>query len=110
MLDIQTACGALRAQRCLEITYDGFARVVEVHACGYTKDNKPIMRAWQVRGGSVSNEPVGWELLRLDETTGGRALDNENSGAPRRGYKPNDAAIARIVCQIEAAAVAWPGR
>jgi hypothetical protein len=57
------------------------------------------MRVWQVRGGNVSNEPVGWKLLRLDETVG-LVLLNELSAAPRQGYKRGDRAIKRIVCQL----------
>ena len=61
-------------------------------------------------GGSVSDEPVGWKLLRLDEAAGGLVLRDEQSQAPRHGYKPKDRAIARIVCQIDPAAVTWPSR
>lgn len=73
--------------------------MVEVHAVGFTKDGKEIMRVWQVSGGSVSNEPVGWKLLRLDETTGA-ALTKDPSAAPRAGYKRDDRAMERIICQI----------
>jgi hypothetical protein len=44
-----TACDALRQRKRLELRYDGYTRVVEVHAVGSTKDGNDIMRVWQVR-------------------------------------------------------------
>jgi hypothetical protein len=85
-----TACEALRTGKRLALNYDGFPRVVEVHAVGRTQENNWVMRVWQVRGGSVHNEPVGWKLMRLDEASSGRMLDNEVSNAPRTGYKRGD--------------------
>ena len=98
-MQTRTACEALANGCLLEIRYDGYTRDVEVHACGYTKDDNAVMRVWQVRGGSVHNEPVGWKLLRLDEASALAILD-EKSAAPRRGYRKGDKAMARIVCQI----------
>ena len=51
---------------------------------GVTKENHAVMRVWQVAGGSVSHEPVGWKLLRLDEATGA-SVTNQKSLAPRPG-------------------------
>lgn len=82
-----TACSALRTGKCLEVRYDGFIRVVEVHAVGITADGHAVMRVWQVRGGSVSGEPVGWKLLRLDEARSSGIL-LEDSAAPRPGLPP----------------------
>jgi hypothetical protein len=93
------ACEALHAGKRLSITYDGFSRVVEVHAVGTTKDGSPIMRAWQCRGGSQSGNPVRWRLFSLDKTWTYSILD-ECSEAPRLGYKRGDRAIAFIRCQI----------
>lgn len=94
-----TACDALQKAVCLEIRYDGYFRIVEVHAVGISTAGHSVMRVWQVRGGSVHNEPVGWKLLRLDETAG-LALTQEKSLAPRPGYKHGDRDMQRIICQI----------
>ncbi len=93
------ACDAVSKGLCLEVSYDGFARVVEVHAVGIASEGNAVMRVWQVRGGSVHNEPVGWKLLRLDETRA-LALANEPSAAPRKGYRRGDSAMQHILCEI----------
>jgi hypothetical protein len=92
------ACDALRQGKCLELRYDGFSRIVEVHAVGTSEEGNDLMRVWQVRGGSVSNERSGWKLLRLDEAFGAHLTDEE-SEAPRKGYKCGDKAMMFIDCQ-----------
>jgi hypothetical protein len=96
---VQTACDALRSGHILQLQYDGYIRDVEVHAVGYTKDDNAIMRVWQVGGGSVSNEPVGWKVLRLDEATGA-FVTKQKSCAPRFGYRPGGKVMSVIQCQL----------
>lgn len=96
---METAREALTQGRCLEVRYDGFARVVEVHACGYTAKGDAVMRVWQVRGGSASGERTGWKLLRLDEARAVGVL-GEPSEAPRPAYKRGDPSMTRIVAQV----------
>jgi hypothetical protein len=93
------ACNALRSSRCLQVNYNGFSRVVEVHAVGVSTAGNPVMRVWQIRGGSESGEPVGWKLMRLDEAVSVSLL-NEKSNAPRPGYKQGDKGMVSIVCQL----------
>lgn len=93
------ACDALRQGKRLELRYDGFTRIVEVHAVGTSEEGHDLMRVWQVRGGSVSNERIGWKLFRLDETFSPHLTD-EKSEAPRKGYKRGDKAMRFITCQI----------
>jgi hypothetical protein len=95
----QLPCEALQKGKLLQLRYDGFFRVVEVHAVGNTKEGNLVMRVWQVRGGSVSGESQGWKLLRLDEAIGGQLID-ENSQAPRHGYRRNDSVMITISCQL----------
>jgi hypothetical protein len=93
------ACDALRSRKRLELRYNGFSRIVEVHAVGISKENNPIMRVWQVSGGSESGERTGWKLMRLDEALSAHVTDQE-SQAPRSGYKRGDAAMRSIQCQL----------
>ncbi len=96
---IEMVCKPLKARQRFELRYNGFVRVVEVHAVGFSKNNDPIARVWQVNGGSAGTETVGWKLLRLDQAVGGVVLE-EPSEAPRPGYKSGDRAMSRIVCEL----------
>jgi hypothetical protein len=98
-MDISVACDALSNSRCLEIQYSNYIRVVEVHTVGYSKTEQPIMRAWQVSGGSAQSDTVGWKIFRLDEIQSFNNTEIE-SQAPRTGYRRGDPAIAEIVCEI----------
>ncbi|MGQ3025415.1 hypothetical protein [Sphingopyxis sp.] len=93
------AIAALKSGVCLELRYDGFSRVVEVHAVGISTAGNPCMRVYQVRGGSVSNEPVGWKMMTLDKAFS-MHLTEEESFAPREGYAPNDRGMSTIFAQI----------
>jgi hypothetical protein len=95
----QTACAALRSGHVLQLRYDGYTRDVEVHAVGFTKDDNAVMCVWQVAGGSVGDEAVGWKLLRLDEATEA-VVTTERSMAPRSGYNPADPILKVITCQL----------
>ena len=96
---MNAACDALRRARVLELRYDGYSRCVEVQAVGYSRPGHAVMRAWQVRGGSVSGERVGWKLMRLDDANAA-VISDERSEAPRSGYKHGDPAMDRIVCEL----------
>jgi hypothetical protein len=95
----QTACDALKSRRRLELNYKGLIRVVEVHAVGFSQDDELVARVWQVRGGSADSNNIGWKLLRLEQASGGKII-NEASDAPRAGYKVGDRAIQRILCEM----------
>jgi hypothetical protein len=93
------ACDALRSGYRLELRYDGFIRVVEVHAVGVTTAGNEAMSVYQVRGGSGSNERTGWKTMRLDEAFTANIID-EKSEAPRTGYKRGAAIFSYIFCQV----------
>lgn len=98
-MNILLACQAIQDRKCLDLRYDGYTRIVEVHAVGFSSESNPIMRVWQVSGGSNSGERQGWKLLRLDEVSGAQ-ISSVNSQAPRPRYKRNDTAITNIRCQV----------
>lgn len=95
---LRMATDAITSRVCLLLSYDGWSRVVEVHAVGRSSEGNDIMRVWQVRGGSATNE-VGWKLLRLDEAFSAQ-LTSEASLAPRSGYRRSDPAMRSIYAQI----------
>lgn len=79
----------------LALHYNGFDRIVEVHAVGVSRAGNRLMRVWQVTGGSRSGINVGWKLMSINEASD-LALTEQRSQAPRDGYRRGDRAMARI--------------
>jgi len=98
-MDATIACEALRKGVCLEFSYEGYGRLVEVHIVGVSTSGNMIMRAWQVSGGSSQSDAIGWKTFRLDAATGG-TLTKQTSWAPRDGYRKIDREIVRVICQV----------
>ncbi|KRB52841.1 hypothetical protein ASE02_00005 [Phenylobacterium sp. Root700] len=96
---MDTACDALAQGKVLELQYSGYSRCVEVHAVGISTKGNLVMRVWQIRGGSVSGEAVGWKLMNTDDASGAVILD-EGSQAPRPGYKPGDRGMSSIRAEL----------
>ena len=94
-----SAIAAFNAGVRLELRYDGFNRIVEVHAIGISTAGNPCMRVWQVRGGSVSNEPVGWKMMTLDKAFS-MHMTEEVAQVPRQGYAKNDRGMRTIHAQL----------
>jgi hypothetical protein len=90
---------ALQAGVCLRLQYDGYQRIVEVHAVGISTADNICMRVWQVRGGSVSGESVGWKMMVLDKAFT-MHLTEEVAHSPRQGYAKNDRGMKQIFAQI----------
>ena len=62
---------------------------------GRDKDGEEILRCYQVSGGSVSGEKVGWKILKVHEVFSLNLLKEKFD--VRTGYKRGDKAM-NIVC------------
>ena len=91
------ACVALESGKCLEVQYEMFARIVEVHRVGISPQGAHILSGWQIRG--PADERAGWKLLNLDEAVG-LALTDTPSRAPRPDYRRGAKHFIGIICQL----------
>lgn len=90
---------ALEEGVCLELRYDGFSRLVEVHAVGTSRTGHLCMRVYQVSGGSVSGERSGWKMMLIDKTFSAH-LSSTRSQAPRPGYRKGDRDMLTIYREL----------
>lgn len=98
-MQMSVACKALRTRSVLALRYNHHHRLVEVHVVGISRNRHEIMRAWQIAGGSVSGNPVGWKMIHLANATEAH-ITKQKSQAPRPDYNPDDPAMVRIICQV----------
>jgi len=91
------ACMALESGKCLDVQYETFSRLVEVHRVGISPQGAHILSGWQIRG--PADERAGWKLLNLDEAVGLTLTDT-----PSRAPRPDDRRGAKhfigIICQL----------
>lgn len=93
-----TIVQGIQKRQKLELRYSGYSRTVEPHAYGRDKDGEEILRCYQVSGGSVSGERVGWKILKVHEVFS-LSLLSEKFNA-RVGYKRGDKAMEYIFAQL----------
>jgi hypothetical protein len=91
------ACAALESGKCLEVQYEMFSRIVEVHRVGISPQGGHILSGWQIRG--PANERAGWKLLNLDEAVG-LTLTDIPSRAPRPDYRRGAKQFIGVICQL----------
>ncbi len=96
LLELQRAIA--RRQR-LRVWYEPGSRVIEPHCLGYDRAGDLLLRAYQTRGASRSDESEHWKMLRVDrlhaiEETG------EVFARPRPDFNPDDPIIRRVIASV----------
>lgn len=95
------AIHALEAGKVMQVDYDGYERLIEVHAVGVTLTGAPCMRVFQIEGGSISGAVTpGWRLMLFDKIAN-PMLTDVPSEAPRPGYRQGDKGMLYIFKEIE---------
>src|SRR6185312_4556844 len=95
--DYLLACEAIDQGKCLEMVYETFSRIIEVHRVGISPAGAHIVSGWQIRG--PRNERVGWKLLNLDEPLSLHLTDIP-SLAPRPDYRRGAKQFVGILSQL----------
>lgn len=90
---------AIQGKTLLAFSYDGYSRTVEPHTYGVDTKGNPALRAYQVCGGSESEEYVGWKMFLIESM---RQLSGtqQHFAGPRAKYKRNDCAFKSIYAQL----------
>ena len=97
----ETIRDAIGNKKVLQFTYDDKLRIVEPHVFGISKKEcgSDLLRAYQVMGGSNSDNDLGWRLFSIDKIVDLNILEKTFDTA-RVYYNPNDSAMQEIYINI----------
>lgn len=90
--DIADLRSAIRGRYRLHVFYLPGERLIEPHALGYSNDGQLLLRAYQVRGASTSDEHEHWKLMRVDRLLFVQPAWSR-AKSPRPGYQRDDVAL-----------------
>lgn len=94
-------CEAIATRKLLAFSYEGLARIVAPYGHGFTQAGDEILRAVQVGGASRSGHFASGKLWTVSKMRLVRTLD-EGYAADDPKYEPNDSAMARVHCRVNA--------
>jgi hypothetical protein len=90
---------AIKHMKILGFNYHGFSRVVEPHAYGVNKNGNHVLRAYQIKGGSVSGDVIDWKLFNVSEIS--QLTPTQHLFlSTRAGYERDDKGMIQIFSQL----------
>src|SRR5262249_49594196 len=92
---------AISNKKALRFLYDASVRIVEPYCFGESEAGPDVLRAYQIRGYSLSSGlPNGWRLFDVSKITNLTILEDESFDGKRKDYNPDDAEMIRCHCRL----------
>jgi len=95
----RSICQAIEDHSLLKLDYGDRLRIVEPHIYGEDSRGHELLSAYQVSGGSVSGEHVGWKLFDLDKVRGVEVMPIRFL-EPQAAYNPGDRTFTRVYSRL----------
>ena len=89
---------AIKEQKTICFTYEGYSRVVEPYLIGISKKGNQVLSAYQVSGMSKT-KIIGWKQFKIDAIESIKLM--EDKFIVRKEYNPNDKNMISILARIE---------
>ncbi len=95
----ETIVSAIKNKHVLSFFYDDALRTVEPQTYGISTAGHPILRAYQMAGGSKSGQSVGLRIYELAKIGGLKDTAKRFTKA-RPQHKPKDSAMSKVIASL----------
>ena len=95
----ETVISAIKNKHVLSFFYDDAIRTVEPQTYGISTAGHPVLRGYQIAGGSKSGHAIGLRLYELAKMEGLKDTKKRFSRA-RPQHKPNDSAMSKVIVSL----------
>lgn len=90
---------AIKNKHVLSFYYDDAPRIVEPQTYGISTAGHPILRGYQIAGGSKSGQPIGLRLYELAKMEGLKDSKKRFANA-RPQHVPKDSAMSKVIVSL----------
>jgi hypothetical protein len=95
----ETVISAIKNKHVLSFFYDDALRTVEPQTYGISTAGHPVLRGYQITGGSKSGQTIGLRLYDLAKMEGLKDT-NRRFAKARPQHQPKDSAMSRVVVSL----------